>query len=81
MQPDERVVHGKELAPDFFRVLWKLFARHHPGRSSARKRPGHKSVSVVTRTAYGKEQFSRLNGARINRDAGHPGHGIKPRGH
>src|SRR6202050_3128824 len=47
MQPDERVVHGKELAPDFFWVLWKLFARHHPRRSSARKRPGHKSVSVV----------------------------------
>jgi hypothetical protein len=35
----------------------------------------------VTRTAYGEEQFSWLNGARINRDAGHPGHGIEPCGH
>jgi len=35
-------------------------------------------VSVVTRSVDGEEQFSRTYRARINRDAGHPGHGSSP---
>jgi hypothetical protein len=37
-------------------------------------------VSIVTRTVYGEEQFSGLNRARINRDAGQPGQGVEARG-
>jgi hypothetical protein len=37
-------------------------------------------VSIVTRTVYGEEQFSGLNRARINRDAGQPGQGVETRG-
>ena len=40
----------------------------------------YKSVSVVTRSAYGDEQFSELNSTRVNRHAGQPGHGVEPGG-
>jgi hypothetical protein len=36
-------------------------------------------VSIVTRSVDGEEQFSSTYRARINRDAGHPGHGVEPR--
>jgi hypothetical protein len=34
-------------------------------------------VSIVTRSVDGEEQFSSTYRARINRVAGHPGHGIE----
>jgi hypothetical protein len=34
-------------------------------------------VSIVTRTVDSDKQLARLDGARINRDAGQPGHGRK----
>src|SRR4029077_5560614 len=37
-------------------------------------------VSIVTRTAYREEHFPGLNSTRVNRDAGHPGQGVEPRG-
>jgi hypothetical protein len=36
-------------------------------------------VSIVTRSVDGEEQFSSTYRARINRVAGHPGHGVDPR--
>jgi hypothetical protein len=30
MQPDERVIHGKKLAADFFGILWKLSSATTP---------------------------------------------------
>src|SRR5258708_29003494 len=36
-------------------------------------------VSIVTRSVDGDEQFSGTNRARINRHAGHPGHGVESR--
>ncbi len=80
MKSGERVVHGKNLRPDFLRILADPLARHHPGRSAALQCLGDKTVSVVTRSAYGQEQFPGLDGSRINRDTGHPGQGAEPGG-
>src|SRR5580704_19495063 len=80
MQRDERVVHGEQFSADALRLRPDFFPRHHPGRSSARNRVSDETVSVVTRTAYREEQFSGPNRSRINRHAGHPGHGVEARG-
>jgi len=39
----------------------------------------HMIVSIVTRSVDGEEQFSSTYRARVNRVAGHPGHGIELR--
>ena len=80
MQRLERVVHGKELSADFVCVLREACARHHPGCCSTGQSRSHVIVSIVTRSVYGDEQFSSMNRARINRDAGHPGQGVEARG-
>ncbi len=58
MQSVKRVVDNKEFSANFRRVFRHPRARHHPGRRSASQSPGNKTVSIVTRTAYGDKQFS-----------------------
>jgi hypothetical protein len=76
----ECLVDHKKFFADFFGILRDAFARHHPGCRSERQSRSHMIVSIVTRTVYGEEQFSRLNRAGINRDAGQPGQGVEARG-
>ena len=80
MKSGKCVIHRKKLLPDFVRIFSKPCPRHHPGRRTALHGLYHETVSVVTRSAYRQEQFSRLGSSRVNRDTGHPGHGIKPAG-
>jgi hypothetical protein len=80
VESDKRVVHGKEPPASLFRVIAKTLACHHPGCSTASQCPGDKTVSIVTRTVYGDEQFAGLESPRVNRDAGHPGQGVEGRG-
>src|ERR1700732_967759 len=56
-----------------------MLARHHPGRSSSSQCPDNKTVSVVTRSAYGDKQLSRLDSTGVNRDTGQPCHRVEAR--
>jgi hypothetical protein len=61
VQSFERIVHGKESCLDFARVVPESFLRHQPGRSAPIQCPANETVSVMTRSAYGDEQFAGLN--------------------
>ena len=80
MKAHESVVHGKELSPEFGRVIFKSIARHHPGRCSAARmlRPQNRVHRDAVRVW--RKQFPRLNGAGVDRNSGQPGQGIEPRG-
>ncbi len=80
LQRGERVVDGEEPGPGFPADILRNASRATTRPPRRRQCRGNKSVSIVTRTVYGDEQFSRLDSARINRDTGQPGHGVEPAG-
>ena len=75
----ESVAHDDAAIPDGIAVAAGLRLRHQRGDGSATQRTRHVIVSIVTRSVDGNEQFSCTYRARINRDAGHPGHGVESR--
>src|SRR5437764_6156539 len=72
---DSRTIRAGEL----FIAIHGASHDGHDHVAGAFERTCHMIVSIVTRSVDGDKQFAGSNGARINRDAGQPGHGVKPR--
>jgi len=74
---DERVGHDQAPTVHDVGIAPKLRFGNHRRERSALQRIRHVIVSVMTQSVYGDEQFSSTYRARINRDTGHPGHGVE----
>ncbi len=77
LEPDESVGHNEALRSNRLAVSPGGRLGHHRAKGSAPERALHVIVSVMTRSVYGDEQLACTYRARINRDAGQPGHGVE----
>src|SRR5690348_995072 len=69
LQSDERVVHRKKPASNFFGVIVQPLPRYQTCRGTALQSGGHEDMTVVLWSTYSHEQLTGPQGTRINGDA------------